>query len=68
MLILTNKVRQFREASNLTLKELSDISHIGLSTISNIETGLHIPRIDTAILVARALGQPVETIFSIEDI
>lgn len=53
-----------REFNNLTLKQLSDISGVGPSTISDIETGkAKNPRMDTLENLANALKIPVNTFF-----
>ena len=44
---------------------LARIAGIGRSTISEIENGKRIPRVDTAILIAKALGNTVEEIWDL---
>lgn len=57
------KVRERREALGLSQNELAVMAGIGQHTVSDIETGRHIPRVDVAILLARALMLPVEEVF-----
>lgn len=63
---MTNKVRSIRMKRGLTQKQLSMLTGIGQSTISNIETGRYIPRVDIAIYIAQELHMPVERIFTVE--
>lgn len=61
------KVRERREALGLSQTELARMAGIGQHTVSDIETGRHIPRVDVAILLARALMQPVEDLFLVSE-
>lgn len=64
---MTNRIRQARLRKGLTQLKLALLAGIGRSTVSNMETGRYIPRVDDAIRVARALQMPVEALFLLED-
>lgn len=61
---MRNYVRKYRIAAKLTLKELAQLSGVGISTICEIEKGAE-PRVVTAIRIARALQVPVEQLWKI---
>lgn len=61
------KVRERREALGLSQADLAKMAGVGQHTVSDIETGRHIPRVDVAILIARALMQPVEDLFLVAE-
>lgn len=57
-------LRSLREKNELTLKELSEKSGVGPSTISDIETGTSTnPRMATLKKLANTLGVPVNDFF-----
>ena len=57
------KVREYRKACHMTQQRLAELSGVGRSTISEIESEKHLPTLEIALLIARALAVPVETIF-----
>lgn len=61
------KVRERREALGLSQIELARRAGVGQHTVSDIETGRYIPRVDVAILIARALMSPVEELFLVDE-
>lgn len=63
---MKNKVKLYRIKLNLTQEKLAKISHVGQTTISNIETERYTPRVDTAIDLAKALQCTVEDLFEKE--
>lgn len=63
---MENKLKEYRQKENISLRELARISQVSVSTISEIEAGKHIPRIDTALMIATALGCKVEELFFLE--
>lgn len=60
-------MQERREALGLSQAELAKMAGVGQHTVSDIETGRHIPRVDVAILIARALMQPVEALFIVSE-
>lgn len=60
------RVRERREAMGMAQAELAEKARVGQHTISDIETGRHVPKVDVAILVARALGRTVEELFLVD--
>ena len=62
--MLRNYVKRYRLAARLTLDELSALSGVPVSTISDIERGAE-PRVLTAIYLARALKTRVENLWRI---
>lgn len=60
------KVRERREELGLSQVDLARMAGVGQHTVSDIETGRHIPRVDVAILIARALLRPVEELFVVD--
>lgn len=59
-------LRQIRQRKGITQDKLAREVGVGRSTISDIETGKHIPRVDIALSIARALNCRVEDIFTLE--
>lgn len=57
------KVRERREELGLSQVELARLAGVGQHTVSDMESGRHIPRVDVAILIARVLMRPVEELF-----
>lgn len=66
MIILNTRVRQRRIACAMKQGELSRITGVGRSTISDLENGKSEPGIITALLIAKALHCRVEDIFCLE--
>ncbi|CAI3198834.1 helix-turn-helix domain-containing protein [Clostridium neonatale] len=65
MSIIGDILKNNRESKNLTLKQLSEISGVGPSTISDIENGkAKHPRMDTLEKLANALSIPVNLFFN----
>lgn len=57
------KLRSARELSSKTQAQVAEASHISKTQYQNIEYGKCIPRVDVAILIAKALRTTVEEIF-----
>ena len=53
--MMRNIIRARREAAHLTQAMLADISGISQGTLSEIESGRHLPRINIALKIAEAL-------------
>jgi len=57
---LGNKIKELREKNKMTIKELSEISGVGQSTISEIETSkAKNPKTETLAKLAKALNVTV---------
>lgn len=61
------KVAERRLALGLTQEQLAREANVGQHTISDIETGLHVPKVDIAIQISRALLQQVEELFVVDE-
>ncbi len=62
-----NQVRARREARGLSQQALAQAAGLTRQSIGAIEAGRATPAVDVAIRVARALGCPVEALFTTED-
>jgi DNA-binding XRE family transcriptional regulator len=58
-----NRVRELREAAALTQADLAHQAEVTVGTISAIERGETVPKITTALAIARALGVDVGALF-----
>jgi putative transcriptional regulator len=64
---MTNRVKDYRRQTGITQSALAKATQIGQATISEIENNKYIPRVDTAIRIARALNTTVENLFIVDD-
>ena len=62
---LANSLREARTACDWTQAELADAVGVSRKTINTVENGVFVPSTTLALKLARALGQPVETLFSL---
>lgn len=53
------KLRKIRLSKNMTLKELSQMSHISVNALSLIETNAADPRLSTICKITNALGTAI---------
>ncbi len=60
---MQNKVKERRKELGLRQEDLAALSQVSRSTISEIESDKHMPGVDVAILLARALQCQVEDLF-----
>ena len=60
-----NRVKEARVDKQIKQEVLAYEAGIARSTLSMIETGVHIPKVDTAIRIARALNTIVEDLWII---
>lgn len=67
MQILGNKIALYRMKQGLSLRELSKISGISITTISFIERDLSKPHPKTAYKLCEALGVTFEDIFLLDN-
>ncbi|MEZ4703260.1 MAG: helix-turn-helix transcriptional regulator [Rhodothermales bacterium] len=63
---LHNRVKQARVEKNLSQIELADRVGVTRQTISSIETNRYCPSTLLALLLARVLDKPVESLFYLE--
>ena len=64
---LENRVRELREARNLTQAQLADLVGVSRKTVNTVENAVFVPSTVIALKLARALGEPVERLFSLGD-
>jgi putative transcriptional regulator len=65
LLELENRVRKAREARGLTQAELAALVGVSRKTINTVENAVFVPSTVIALKLARALGEPVEALFSL---
>ena len=63
---LGNRIGVLRAEHDLTQLALAELVGVSRKTINTVENGVFIPSTVLALKLARALGTPVEQIFSIE--
>ena len=61
------RLRTLRQARGWTLDDLAARAHVGASTISRIETGQRRLALDQLVVLARALGVPVDDLLADDD-
>jgi putative transcriptional regulator len=64
---LSNRLRDLRAERDLTQAALAEKVGVSRKTINTVENGVFVPSALLALRLARALGCPVEAIFSLED-
>lgn len=62
---LTNRVREAREAKGWTQAELATRIGVSRKTVNTVENAVFVPSTVVALKLARALGEPVEGLFSL---
>ena len=65
---MVSRVKELREALNMSQKELSEQVDVSRQTIYHLEKGTYNPRMDLSLKLRETLGKPVEEIFSLERI
>jgi len=63
---LHNTIKVQRAIHDLTQAELAAMAGVTRKSVNAIETGRMVPSVLLALKLARALGVPVETIFSLD--
>ena len=63
---LSNRLRELRAERDLTQAALAELVGVSRKTINTIENGVFVPSTMLALKLARALGEPVETLFSLD--
>lgn len=67
MTILSENIKKLRERAGMTIKELSELSGVGQSTISEIETGkAKNPKTATLTKIAKALNTSLDQLTEME--
>ena len=61
-----NRIKQYRKKRGLTQRQLAARIYCDVNSLSAWENGRRIPGIDSALLLARALGVSVEALFGEE--
>jgi len=64
---LGNRLRDAREAKGWTQAQLAEAIQVSRKTVNTVENGVFVPSTTIALKLARALGEPVERLFSIGD-
>ena len=64
---MKNKVKELREAHNLTQKDLGEIVNVSRQAINAIETGKYDPSIWLAYYLAQYFKLPIEEVFIFEE-
>jgi putative transcriptional regulator len=62
---LENRLRESRIAAGWTQAELAERVGVSRKTINTVENGVFIPSAVLALKLARALGRPVEGLFTL---
>ena len=62
---LNNRVRAAREAKGWTQAELATRIGVSRKTVNTVENAVFVPSTVVALKMARALGEPVEALFSL---
>jgi len=65
--MMKNRVKEFREARNLTQKELGERVKVSRQAINAIETGKYDPSIWLAYHLAQYFGLAIEEVFQFEE-
>ena len=63
-MVLTTKIREYREKQGLTQSELADLVGVRRETIVNLERGRYNPSLKLAMDIAKVFHVTVEEIFS----
>ena len=63
---LYNRLLRVRTERGLTQAGLAELVGVSRKTINTVENGIFIPSTLLALKLARALGRPVEELFSLE--
>jgi putative transcriptional regulator len=63
---LSNRLLEHRTARDLTQAALAELVGVSRKTINTVENGVFVPSTVLALKLSRALGEPVERIFSLD--
>lgn len=64
---LSNHIRRYREERGWTQAHLAEAMGVSRKTVNTVENGIFSPSVIVALKFSRALDQPVETLFQLED-
>ena len=64
---LRNRLHELRAEHDLTQAALAELVGVSRKTVNTVENGVFVPSTVLALKLARALGRPVEEIFSLDD-
>ncbi|OFI06691.1 hypothetical protein CLOACE_08460 [Clostridium acetireducens DSM 10703] len=59
----TCKLKEYRQAANLTQEELAEKVNVRRETIIRLEAGKYNPSLKMAVYISRAVNAPIEDIF-----
>jgi len=62
---LANRLLEIRTGQGLTQAALAELVGVSRKTVNTVENGVFVPSTTLALKLARALGQPVEALFSL---
>ena len=60
---MENKIKELRYKKGWSQKRLAELVELPTSTLAEIEHGVHVPNVYTAIEISHVLGQSVEEVF-----
>lgn len=61
------RLKEYRQAANLTQEELASIVSVRRETIVRLEAGKYNPSLKMAIAISQAVKAPIESIFIFEE-
>lgn len=64
---MKNKIKEFRENSNLTQSDLGKILEVSRQTIISLENGKYNPSLPLAYKIAKAFNKTIEEVFIFEE-
>lgn len=64
---LAVKLKAVRTAAGLTQQELADRAGLSRKTVNTVENEVFTPSVLVALTLARALGVPLDALFTLED-
>ena len=64
---LESTLKEVREAHGLTQAQLAEAIGVSRKTINTVENGVYVPSTVIALKLARALGEPVEALFTLAE-
>jgi transcriptional regulator with XRE-family HTH domain len=61
-------VKLRRKEQGLLQEQLAELAGVDQGTVSNLETGRHLPSIETRIAIAKALDTTHDSLFSVDEV